>query len=268
MRPFVSPSLPFPGRALRAAALTLLAFGVTATSAAAQRGPAAQATRAQLESLATSAEGVAKSAQYDATLRAARLADAEALRARLSAGDFRPGDRIVLTIDGYKELSDTLVVRDSQTVRLPNIGDLSLRGVLRSELQSYMEKELSRYINNPVVRASPLIRLALSGRIARPGFYSVPTDMLVTDVVMMAGGPHADADLGRTTARRDGDEIRSRKDLQRAVVEGLTIDDLALRSGDEIAVGTRKSANWARLSQGLTVASSLLITIIWLRSAR
>src|SRR6266849_5143048 len=61
---------------------------------------------------------------------------AQQIRARMSRGDFQPGDRIKLQVDSEPQLSDTFPVGPSQEVVLPIIGVVSLHGVLRSELQT------------------------------------------------------------------------------------------------------------------------------------
>src|SRR2546425_1957900 len=59
--------------------------------------------------------------------------EATLVRARLTEGDFQPGDRILLLVEGEKELSDTFTVGPQRDILLPNTGTVSLQGVLRSE---------------------------------------------------------------------------------------------------------------------------------------
>ena len=63
-------------------------------------------------------------------------AQAAAIRARLTAGDFQPGDRIILTYFSDVIHTDTLIVREGRVVDLLATKTvLSLQGVLRSELK-------------------------------------------------------------------------------------------------------------------------------------
>ena len=61
--------------------------------------------------------------------------EAQLIAYRLEHGDFHDGDRITIKVlRGAGGFSDTLLVRSGNKVTLPQMGDLSLEGVLRSEL--------------------------------------------------------------------------------------------------------------------------------------
>ena len=81
-------------------------------------------TRAQLEAAAQEATAARKDAE------------AYRIRLRLSEGDFYPGDRIVVRIDGPAPFTDTVTVAAGKKITLPQMGDFSLAGVLRSEVRS------------------------------------------------------------------------------------------------------------------------------------
>ena len=87
------------------------------------------------------------------------------IKTRLSEGDFRRGDRIALDVQGEPTLTDTFVVGTGAELMLPapTVGSMSLKGVLRSELQAKMAEYVSRFRNNAVVRAQPLLRLSIQG---------------------------------------------------------------------------------------------------------
>ena len=72
---------------------------------------------------------------------------ASALRARLREGDFRPGDRIRLVIDGSVTQDDTIAVVAGSKVQLKDVGEIPLNGVLRSELQAHMSTQIARFMN-------------------------------------------------------------------------------------------------------------------------
>jgi protein involved in polysaccharide export with SLBB domain len=164
---------------------------------------------------------------------------AEEARQRLANGDFHIGDRIALFVQGEPALTDTVAVRDGLILHLPNIPDISLHGVLRSELRTYLTTELGRYLRNPVIRAIPLVRVAVLGPVGRPGFYSAPADELLTDLVMQAGGPTSSADINKTIVRRATVTVRPKEQVQLAMKRGETLDQLDVRPGDEIVVGEK-----------------------------
>lgn len=239
--------------ALRCAAVASLLLMAAPIRAAGQGDDGMQpmATRSDLTALASRLE---RGGEED-------RARAAALRARIREGDFRPGDRIALLIEGNVILADTASVTAGSKIRLPDIGDISLAGVLRSELQEHMKTQLAKYIRDARVRAVPLVSLAVLGPVGRPGFYFLPPDISLSEAVMRAGGPAGNADLSRSVIRRASDNLYDAKNTQSALTQGLTLDQLSLRSGDEILVGTQSTRSWQQVASTLSVITSLLLAI-------
>ena len=181
----------------------------------------ALATRGELEALARGASGD----------------DRARIMTRLSAGDFQPGDRIVLAIDSEPALSDTFVVSTERMLPLPSpVGaDIPLAGVLRAELQNHVRTALARYLQHATVRAWPLVRLSIQGEVAHAGIYGVPADAVLSDAVMAAGGTTQDADIGRVRVEREGEPIWTGS-LQHLVGAGATVDKAGLRDGDQLVI--------------------------------
>lgn len=194
-----------------------------------------QATRAELDQAAKATEQAATVAP-DSKTRDKLLADATALRQRLRNGDFLPGDRIYIVVLGDSALTDTFTVRGDRRLQLPNIPDVTLSGVLDSELNEFLTKELSRYLKNPTVTATGMVRLTLTGGIARNGFLTFPVDQAITDVLMTAGGLGPGSKLADAEVKRAGKTFIDKKAFQEAIRLARTVGDLALRDGDEVYV--------------------------------
>jgi protein involved in polysaccharide export with SLBB domain len=220
-----------------------------------------QASRAELEALAIAAEQLASSSQGNTQVQKQKRAEADALRERLRDGDFRVGDRIVLSVRGDSALTDTFTVHPGRTLRLPNLPELALQGVLRAELQDYLTRHIARFLRDPVVEARPLIRLGLLGEVDRPGYYFATTDGLVTDAIMLAGGPTREADLTKTTVRRGTIVLWERAEFRDALTEGTTLDQLGLRSGDEIIIGQRSRGRWETVLRTAGFVSGIAVGI-------
>ena len=234
--------------------VTICALLLTAADVAgAQMYEAMQpmATRADLTALA---DRLSRGSQTEQN-------QSSALRARLREGDFRPGDRIALTIEGNVIVNDTVPVAAGSKVTLTDIGDISLAGVLRSELQSHMVAQLAKYIKDARVRATPLVSLSVVGPVGRPGYYFMPPDIPLTDAVMRAGGPAGTADLARSKIKRGTEELYDSRNTRTALTEGLTLDQLSLRSGDQIVVGTQSSRNWQTVASVISVVTSLVFAL-------
>jgi protein involved in polysaccharide export with SLBB domain len=209
------------------------------------------------------AEQAAANAAGDAGLRTRKQAEAEMLRSRLRDGDFNVGDRIYVEMRGGQEpFADTVTVRPGRVISLPDMPDISLQGVLRSELQDHLTREVGRYIRNPDVRARTFIRVAVLGAIGKQGFYTFPADMLFTDAIMQAGGPREDTNLEDVQVRRSTRVVLAKEDSQQAIREGWTLDQMSLRAGDEVLVGEKHEINWWRALRVASIGLSVTFLVI------
>lgn len=250
--------------ALRCAALTVLLAGVANTGTA-QPTPVAgsqRATRAELASRVATLEQQLAAGRLGGDARKRIDGEIARLRTRLQQGDFRVGDRFVITIRQDTVRSDTASVRDSLLVAIQNLPDVSLAGVLRAELDDKLNAHVARYLRNATVRTSVLTRVAVMGTVASPGFYYVSPDRPVSDVIMLAGGPAEDAKLNEIEIHRGSETILKKKDAKRLVEEGRTLEQLDVQSGDEIRVPKKRRFNWQVITQIILVASTLFFAIL------
>lgn len=218
-----------------------------------------EATRVELEAQLGELEKIINSPGYSGRLRSAKKAEADLVRQRLTEGDLQVGDRINLTVVGEAALTDSFVVAPGRVLILPGIPEVPLKGVLRSEFSEHLSAHLKKYIRDPQVHAQSLIRLSIFGAVGKPGFYQVPAEQLASDAIMQAaGGPAGNADVHKTTVRRNGVEIWSKEAFQEALVQGVTLDKLNLRAGDEIVVGTQKHFNLRSVLYIVPVTTSFL----------
>lgn len=222
-----------------------------------------QATRPELERAAKAAESASMQAPDDKTREKLR-ADAANIRMRLENGDFIPGDRIMLVVSGDSALSDTFTVRGDRMLPLPNIPAIPLQGVLDSELESHLTKELLKYIKTVSLEATPLVRISLLG-FPESNFYTVPVDQSITDVIASAGGWGSTANVvpDKAVIRRAGKIFMDAKATAEAVRAGKTVGDMALRDGDELYLPDRANAgfNWQAAFGALGAVTSLIWAI-------
>jgi len=191
-----------------------------------------------------------------------RTAEAWLLKTRLERGDFQDGDRIVVKLLSPTLLlgatgNDTVIVRAGRMLPLPQMSDLPLTGVLRSELNDRLTHHLAQYLRDSSVRAIPLIRLAVLGQVRNPNYYYTSADVLLSDMVMKAGGPGPTADVNNMVIRRGGEVIWNAQDTRTALADGLSLDRLHLRAGDELYLDELKSGgiSWQTV---MTVAGPLI----------
>lgn len=221
-------------------------------------------TRAELQAAAAIAE------------RDQRNAEASLLQARLQHGDFQEGDKILLAIEipllqgaaggESRRLGgdDTVTVRAGKMLHfssISNIPDLSLEGVLRSELADTITAHLGKYIRAPEVRAVPLLRVAVLGAVVKPGWYSTRTDAVLSDLLMQAGGVNAESDVSKTLIRRAGEAIWSADQVRLALADGVSLDQLHLRAGDEVFVSQRRQFNVTGAIQLTAAVTAIYVAI-------
>lgn len=193
----------------------------------------AYVSRERLEELLSRWERAAASPAYSEQLRDQARQEAEAIQDRLENGDFRVGDQIFLNVEEETALTDSFVVGEGPAVTLPEIGEISLAGVLRYELGPYMEEQLGRFIREPKVRAISVLRITVRGGAARPGFYAFPAQIPFTQALMTAGGP-GQSDLADIRVQRRGVTLWEGERIEEAIANGYTLDQMNLRPGDEI----------------------------------
>ncbi len=159
------------------------------------------------------------------------------LRQRLEDGDLQAGDAIILAVEGEQQLTDSFKVSAARSITLPGIADISMRGVLRSEVEEYLTRELRKYLRNPVVHVQTTVRLSILGSVGKPGYYQVNSERMIGDAIMLAGGPAGGIDPAKTYADRGGVVILDREAFSEALDRGKTLDQMNFRAGDEIVVG-------------------------------
>jgi hypothetical protein len=220
-----------------AAACLGLALTPVGASAQTQDLRLSQATREQIQASLAEAEKIISSSAYSGRIKDAKRKEIALLKSRIEDGDLQPGDQIVLAVAGESTLTGNFVVGPARTLALPGIPEISVKGLLRSEVPDFLTAELKKYLKNPTVQAQTTMRLSFLGGVGRPGYYQMPAQQLIDSAIMTAGGPGGGIDPANTKIERNGQEVLSKEAFRQALIEGRTLDQLNLRAGDEIIVG-------------------------------
>lgn len=278
-------------------AWTLLCLGLVVAPGLAAQSPdflvssGREMSRADLQASLQRLDAAAASDEYSGGVREQARLRAEQIRQRLAQGDFRVGDRIAVQVQGENwdaqspgaiapvatvptagtlavptgtgSVGATFAVQAGPSVKFPDIPAISLRGVLRSELQEHLTREISQYIREPVVEAQSLIRVSVFGSVGAPGFYYPAASQNVGDVIMMAGGPASDAEYKEISVRRSGETLWEGDQLQSVMAEGRTLDQLNLQAGDVIEVPQQSQSNiWVEVGRyALIIGSTVLLGV-------
>jgi protein involved in polysaccharide export with SLBB domain len=221
-------------------------------------------TRAELQARASEVERASEVPTTDAAAKESLRAEARAIRERLSQGDFKVGDRVFVRVSGQPTLTDTFDIRSGTELRLPGYDPLIVAGSLRSELESKVSTHVARLLKNPSVTVIPLIRVSVTGAVGRPGFYNLPTDALLSDVIMKAGGPSSNGDLNKVEVRRGNDVFLSSDKSRLAMSVGKSLDDLRFQGGESIVVPPQHRMSWTTVLQAagtILGAASIVISL-------
>lgn len=178
----------------------------------------------------------------------------------LSSGAIRVGDRIILMVEDEEALTDTFTVKAGTYIDLPVLGEVQLAGVRRSDVESHLTREIGRFIKNPLVRAYTLVRIAVLGEVGTSGYFAVPSDALLADVINEAGGPTAEADMKKVQLQRRGKVLRKGSQLRNEIAAGQTIDELGLEAGDEIIIPRRHDSE--RMVRILSLIVAIPLTVV------
>lgn len=223
----------------------------------------ALAGRHDLDSLASVAAREAADPTRDDAARARSSSAASAIRTRLQEGDFRVGDRIIIYVRGDTALSNTFAVHEGVVLKLPNLPDIALTGVLRSEAESLIRTTIARYLRDPQVKVGTLVRIGVLGQVLRPGYYQLGTDALLSDALMTAGGPTPAANPDRTIVRHGADVLWPADAVRDFIASGATLAQLDLHSGDEIIVQERARRDWSTIASVGAAISGVIFSIIY-----
>lgn len=221
-----------------------------------------RATRVQLTQRVSTLESQLQGSSLRGDARTKAAAEVAAIKLRLQQGDFRVGDRFVFSVRQDSVRSDTASVRDSLMVSIMTLPDVSLSGVLRSELDEKISSHVARFLRNASVRTNALTRVAILGAVRTPGFYYVAPDRPLSDLVMMAGGPTEIANLNEIEVSRGTSKTLSAKNSKKLLKEGRTIEQIDVQSGDEVRIPAKRKINWQAIIQLFFVLSSLTFAFI------
>ena len=172
----------------------------------------------------------------------------------------RPGDAIRVEVKDEPTLSGQVTVAADGQALFPLVGLLPVAGRPFDDVQREIEQAYGRELIEPVVIATPVLRIAVLGEVRLPGLLPVDPTYTMADLIAAAGGLTPLANYGEVSLIRDGSVLEGRLDPQ-----ALTVP-IRFQSGDQILVGKH---GWVRenlpifigafTSVGVAVITALLI---------
>ena len=150
-----------------------------------------------------------------------------------SAHRLRPGDVLKIVVWGQSEYSGDYQIDERGVLEYPVLGELQVRDLTVAQLRDRIRQALETIFNSPFVTVRPQFRMAVLGKVERPGLYVVDPTLSVLDVVALAGGPSASGNLNGVRLLRGGDQVSLALE---GGIRGRTLQEIGVRSGDQIIV--------------------------------
>ncbi len=152
------------------------------------------------------------------------------------------GDKLKITVQGEKDLSDVYTVDLKGDIRFPLIEKIRAEGLSLSDFRDNLRDELGRnYLNNPQVEVSfqesVYNSILVLGRVNNPGTYTLPPDATFLRGISLAGGLAPDAAYGTSKVMRlggNGKNISIPVNVE-AILNGES-PDIVLAPGDTLFV--------------------------------
>jgi polysaccharide export outer membrane protein len=145
----------------------------------------------------------------------------------------RPGDILKVDVWGNEAFSGQFIVDETGRLQYPVLGEIDARNLTLGELRERLKTGLEEIFKSPFITVTPLFRMAVLGEVRLPSLYTVDPTLSVLDVVAMAGGPTPNGNMNKIRLLRDGQQ------LALAFNEGRSLQDMGVRSGDQIIVPKR-----------------------------
>ncbi len=167
----------------------------------------------------------------------------------------RPGDAIRMQVKDEPQLSGEFTVAEDGQALFPLVGLLPVAGRPFDEVRREITRAYAKELIEPVLVATPVLRIAVLGEVRLPGLLPVDPTYTMADLIAAAGGLTPVADNGRISLIRNGTVLQGRIDPQ-----SLTVST-RFQSGDQIVVGKQ---GWARENLPIFVGAftSVAVAII------
>jgi protein involved in polysaccharide export with SLBB domain len=153
-----------------------------------------------------------------------------------------PGDKLIVRYSSpFQEVQDKSIVVDAfGSLFVPVTGaKLTVRGMTLNQVQTAMQKEISKFWKSPEVTVTltelRTMSVNIVGEVILPGNYQFPSVMTLFNALMAAGGPTFLGSIRNIEVKRPNNKSIS-VDLYKFLLNGDSSQDIPLQPGDTIIV--------------------------------
>jgi polysaccharide export outer membrane protein len=176
----------------------------------------------------------------------------------------QPGDIVQIEVWGQEQYSGRFLIDETGVFQYPILGIVDTRTLTVAQLRDTLRTALEGLFTNPFVTITPLFRVAVLGEVRSPGLYTVDPTLSVLDLVALAGGTTPVGNLGKIRVLRSGAE--SRLSFEEEALRGRTLQEVGVRSGDQVIVPRRffTRQDWWTVFQvvNTVVSVAILVTVL------
>lgn len=151
------------------------------------------------------------------------------------------GDELNVQMFGTDNQSLTLMVNREGEINFPQLGPIRLVGLTLSDATLLIQERIKNQLIgvNAVVSMGRLraINVFMAGEVNVPGAYSVSSLTTISQALFQAGGITDIGSLRNIQVKRNGQVVNT-FDVYALLMEGNSINDIRLRSGDVVFVPT------------------------------
>lgn len=186
---------------------------------------------------------------------------------------FNPGDAVRITIwqlwsGGDKNnllanFNQDYPIDGDGYIWMPVIGKLKVTGLSTESLTEVLREKFNPYFKEPVIIVVPLIRVTMQGAFNKPGAYRIKPTSSLWELVELAGGPGEACDLNKMWVERGGKVVN--KKLLASFEKGYSLEDIGIRSGDQIIAPTRTRGGLNRFLNYASFAMSTILLYLQIR---
>jgi polysaccharide export outer membrane protein len=121
----------------------------------------------------------------------------------------RQGDQIQFSVWGYPEFNTTTFVKETGTIAIPLVGEITVAGLTKEQFSQQMKQKLAEYVQGEIkltISVASLVaqKIAVLGAVSKQENYTFANDASLLEVLSTAGGTTADSDLRHIKILRKG----------------------------------------------------------------
>jgi protein involved in polysaccharide export with SLBB domain len=151
------------------------------------------------------------------------------------------GDEISISVWGYSEFSETLLVDDRGYITPSSYGRIYVKGLTFEKMRSLLKSRFSSFLDmqnseiDVTLAYSRVITVNIVGEVYQPGSYSIPAINTAFNALIAAKGPNQLGTVRNIYLKRDG-EIVDSLDVYQFLFNPTRSQDIYMQDGDYLFI--------------------------------